>query len=85
MTVSTVPMVLDRINYSEPDHPIAVFVCASTKSGCLNSMFADTVFASNLIEDENPNLVGIYHRGMRPDFVREKLYQAISNYQGMFM
>lgn len=85
MSVCTVSVALGRIEAAEPDAPIAVFCCASTKLGLVNAMFSRTVITTNLIDDCDKNLIGIFHKGIRREFIREKIHDAVEKYKGIIL
>lgn len=62
MTISTVPVILDRIKNAEPESPIAVFYPYQPVYGQLDAMPVNTVKTKQMLTDELQRLVGVYDK-----------------------
>jgi len=59
MSISTLPIVQERIRTAPEDSPIAVFL--TKKEGILNACFAATIESQRIISEKPENLVGVFH------------------------
>ncbi len=75
MSVSTFPVIMDRIETARPGSAIAVF--QHPKRGLLNALFADTVATRAAIE-RGVGLVGVYDNTMSKADVKGELMVAAS-------
>ena len=80
MAIMNLTDTLKRIDSALPDSPIAVF---STKRGmALNAVFANVHTTQQLIRQEHPSLIGVYHRYMDPATIRQELAAHLKSGQG---
>lgn len=81
MSISTVPIIMGRIESATEDSPIAVFRpkpgadCPSGIGGKLDAVFASTVKSVSLIRSSN-RLVGVFHNAMDASKVKARLVRA---------
>ena len=78
MSVSEIPVIMQRIEAATTKSPIAVFAQpkADSKWLELNAVFASTLRNAMMIEDSS-SLVGVFHREDESSNVLKKLYKAV--------
>ena len=75
MSVSTIDVIIGRIQSATSESAIAVFSC--DKANCLNAVFANTVASRKLISNGlNLDLVGVFDKTMDFVDVKHRLFQA---------
>ncbi len=74
MSISTVDLILKRIEGAAEDSPIAVFK-ARGWPGRLNAVFGETI-RTRTESVINPDFVGMFHGGMDMNEVRYKLFSS---------
>lgn len=78
MSVSTINVIVGRIESATPESPIAVFRHPLGKEGTLEAVFGDTVKTRHRVARQNdPLFVGLFHRDMAPRAVAATLRKAV--------
>lgn len=71
MSTGTLAQVMDRIRGASIDSPIAVFSVGSSEK--LNAVFGATITTQRMINQQHPDLIGVYNNQMNMDEVRKQL------------
>lgn len=75
MSVSSVEVIMGRIQSASKESPIAVF---TTRTGFLfNAVFANTVATQALIQKGTQRLVGVYDQTAPMEVVRQRLINLV--------
>ena len=72
MSVSSIQVIMDRIASATETSPIAVFKVPE-KCGKLEAVFGATVMTQKKITEGDPDLVGVFHKGMDRFSVKSQL------------
>lgn len=72
MSISTVEIIMGRIESATENSPIAVFKLEE-KCGKLNAVFGDTVITQQQIKSGHKDLIGVFHKGMDLIAVKRQL------------
>lgn len=73
MTVMSTDLILERVKVAEKESPIAVF---QDENGDLDAVFAATIGTQERIKNDDPDLVGVFHKYQRISTVRARLNNA---------
>lgn len=79
MSISTVSLIIERINVAEPDSSIVVFKTGT--KGLLNAYFLTPCGTAAQVS-KMPDFVGIYHKNMDIKRVKRWLDIAAANQEG---
>lgn len=63
MSISTVDIIVGRIESSTVDSPIAVFNVPGARSGHFDALFGNTFTTKKRIRSEDYLFIGMYHSG----------------------
>jgi hypothetical protein len=75
MSLMSVMHTMDRIKFATTSSPIAVFRC--DKVGLVNAVFANTIQTQRMIEEKDPNLIGVYHSSMDIPEINRALRKSV--------
>ena len=78
MSISNIPLIMDRIESAKEDSKIAVFQCK--KPGLLDSRFHNTVLTTNEINSGDKNYIGSYDQYCNKSEVYEYLKKFKDSY-----
>ena len=77
MSISSVSIIMKRIQGAEHNSRIAVFRKKINGKWRLNAVFANTVHAEARIRDGDPSLIGVYYMGNNVQITADTLTRAL--------
>lgn len=75
MSLANLEITIGRIKSATKDSPIACF--RTPVPELIDSMFADTIRTQRLIDNNDPDLIGVYHGGMNLAQIKKVLQAEI--------
>lgn len=79
MSIMTLKLTMDRIEFATKKSPIVVCLIKSNEK--LNVFFGSTVMSKKIIEGEDPNILGVFDRSMSMVWIEKKIRDALKAHQ----